>query len=122
MASHERVVKSFNARRFLPSYGMRSQLRNPNFMKMLMYILSQELPSSMEILNTRWLVMATFTTNGNFTLEIFFTFLLSWSPKIDLSSSCLLVAINDFGGFRDGNFSFTYPLLDDPLSIREMIR
>lgn len=77
MALQGRVVELLNAKIFTPSYGMRSRSRNPNFIKMLVYMRSQELPLSIRIPDIERFTILVIMAIGSITLRIKFTFSVS---------------------------------------------
>lgn len=95
MAQQRQLVESLSFRSFMPSYGMQSQSLNPIFIKISMYMTSQELSSSIRITNTKWFTIDEVKTNEDIMLGISFTFFLSQNPRICVSSLYLPVAAND---------------------------
>lgn len=85
ISPHGRVEESLNVMRLLPSHGFRSCMRNPDFMKIMRYIRSHKLPSSMRILDTKWLIKVAVTTNGSISLGVSSIFLWFWILNISLS-------------------------------------
>lgn len=97
ISPHGRVEESLNAMRLLPSHGFRSCMRNPDFMKIMRYIRSHKLTSSMRILDTEWLIKVAVTTNGSISLGVSSIFLWFWILNISLSLCHFLIYILLYG-------------------------
>lgn len=104
---HGWVEESLNAIRFIPSYGFKYFLCNPNFIKILRFLWTS-------IVNKdswyKWFAMVVVMIYGNGALGVPSIFLWSRNPKVGISIPCLLICIVDLrelcggGSFSLWNF------------------